>query len=66
MNKGLLACFVVALIFMSGSSSAQFDDARACDNTPVGVGQRELSYVRSDASIDPSLFAEHWRSPLNM
>jgi Putative MetA-pathway of phenol degradation len=57
MNKGLLACFTVAFFCTSGRASAQFNDARAYDNTPVGVSQLELdyTYVRSNASLDPSL-----------
>jgi hypothetical protein len=57
MNKGLLACFALAFFCTPGEASAQFNDARAYDNTPVGVSQFELSYtyVRSNASLDPSL-----------
>jgi hypothetical protein len=57
MNKGLLACFALAIFFTPGETSAQFNDARAYDNTPVGVSQLELdyTYVRSNASLDPSL-----------
>ena len=57
MNKGLLACFALAIFFTPGNASAQFNDARAYDNTPIGVSQLELNYtyVRSNASIDPSL-----------
>ena len=57
MNKELLACFVLALFYAPGKASAQFNDARAYDNTPVGVSQLELSYTyeRSNASVDPSL-----------
>ena len=56
MNKGLLACFLV-FFYIPGKASAQFNDARAYDNTPVGVSQLELdyTYVRSNASLDPSL-----------
>jgi hypothetical protein len=57
MNKGLIACFALAFFCTPGKASAQFNDARAYDNTPVGVSQFELSYtyVRSNASLDPSL-----------
>ena len=57
MNKGLIACFALAFFCTPGKASAQFNDARAYDNTPVGVSQLELSYtyVRSNASLDPSL-----------
>jgi hypothetical protein len=57
MNKGLLACFALAFFCTPGKASAQFNDARAYDNTPVGVSQLELNYayVRSNASLDPSL-----------
>ena len=57
MNKRLLACFALAFFCTPGKASAQFNDARAYDNTPVGVSQLELSYtyVRSNASLDPSL-----------
>ena len=57
MNKGFLACFALAFLYTPGMASAQFNDARAYDNTPVGVNQLELgyTYVRSNASLDPSL-----------
>jgi hypothetical protein len=57
MNKGLLACFALAFFYTPGKASAQFNDARAYDNTPVGVSQLELNYtyLRSNASLDPSL-----------
>jgi outer membrane putative beta-barrel porin/alpha-amylase len=57
MNKGLLACFALALFYTDGEASAQFNDARAYANTPRGVSQVELNYtyVRSNASLDPSL-----------
>jgi hypothetical protein len=57
MNKGLLAYFALAFFCTPGKASAQFNDARAYDNTPVGVSQLELdyTYVRSNASLDPSL-----------
>jgi hypothetical protein len=57
MNKGLLACFALAFLSTPGHAFAQFTDARAYDNTPVGVSQLELDYtfVSSNASLDPSL-----------
>jgi hypothetical protein len=57
MNKGLLACFALAFFYTPGKASAQFNDARAYDNTLVGVSQLELSYTyaRSNVSLDPSL-----------
>ena len=57
MNKGLLACFALAFFYAPGKASAQFNDARAYDNTPVGLSQLELNYtyLRSNASLDPSL-----------
>ena len=57
MNKGLLACFALAFFYAPGKASAQFNDARAYDNTPVGVSQLQLNYTysRSNASLDPSL-----------
>ena len=57
MNKRLLACFALAFCCTPGKASAQFNDARAYDNTPVGASQLELdyTYVRSNASLDPSL-----------
>ena len=57
MNNRLLACFVFAVFCVADKASAQFNDARAYDNTPVGVSQLELSYtyVHSNASVDPSL-----------
>ena len=57
MNKGLLVCFALAFLYTPRKACAQFNDARAYDNTPVGVSQLELdyTYVRSNASLDPSL-----------
>ena len=57
MNNGLLTCFALAFFCTPGKASAQFNDARAYDNTPVGVSQLELNftYVRSNALLDPSL-----------
>ena len=57
MNNRLLTCFVFAVFCIADKASAQFNDARAYDNTPVGVSQLELSYtyVHSNASVDPSL-----------
>ena len=57
MNKRLLSCFALVFFGTPGNASAQFTDARAYDNTPVGVSQVELDYtfVRSNASLDPSL-----------
>ena len=57
MNKRLLACFAIVFLFAPGKASAQFNDARAYNNTPIGVNQLELSYayVHSNASLDPSL-----------
>ena len=57
MNKRLLVCFALAFFYTPGRASAQFNDARAYDNTPVGVSQLELNYayVRSNASLDTSL-----------
>lgn len=67
MNKGLLACFALALFYGPGKASAQFNDPRAYDNTPIGVNQLELSYtyVRSNASVDPSLVIGGARLNLN-
>ena|SRR5215467_2441314 len=57
MNRLQLVCFAFALLCSPHSASAQFNDARAYDNTPVGTNQLELSYahVHSNASLDPSL-----------
>ena len=57
MNQRLLACFVFALLCTPHRALAQFNDARAYDNTPVGTNQLELSYahVHANASLDPSL-----------
>ena len=57
MNKRLLVCFAFAIFVTPATAFAQFNDARAYDNTPVGVSQLELAYtyVRSNASLDPSL-----------
>jgi hypothetical protein len=57
MNYRLLACFALAFFCTPGNASAQFNDARAYDNTPIGVSQLELdySYARSNASLDTSL-----------
>jgi hypothetical protein len=43
MNKGSLASFALAFFCTPGNASAQFNDARAYDNTPVGVSQLELN-----------------------
>jgi hypothetical protein len=53
----LLTCLVFAVFCIADKASAQFNDARAYDNTPVGVSQLELgySYVHSNASLDTSL-----------
>jgi len=57
MNKGSLCCFLLAAFCISDKASAQFNDARAYDNTPVGVNQLELvyTYVHASASVDTSL-----------
>jgi Putative MetA-pathway of phenol degradation len=57
MKKQVLAHVAFALLCMPHRASAQFTDARAYDNTPVGMNQLELSYtqVRSDTSLDPSI-----------
>jgi hypothetical protein len=57
MKKRLLACFALVFSYTRGKAFAQFNDARAYSNTPVGVSQIELdyTYVRSNASLDPSL-----------
>jgi len=57
MNKRLLACLAFAFLYTPHRASAQFTDARAYDNTPVGTNQLELSYayVHANASLDPSL-----------
>src|SRR5215469_6938955 len=56
MNQRLLFCFALAFLYLPHSASAQFNDARAYDNTPVGTNQLELSYahVHTNASLDPS------------
>ena len=56
-NKRLLACFALAFLHTPHRASAQFNDARAYDNTAVGTNQLELSYahVHANASLDPSL-----------
>jgi hypothetical protein len=57
MNKGLVACFALSFLCTPSKTSAQFNAARAYDNTAVGVSQIELNYayVHSNASLDPSL-----------
>jgi hypothetical protein len=46
MNQRLLTCFVFALLYTPDRALAQFNDARAYDNTAVGMNQLELSYAR--------------------
>src|SRR5215467_15682653 len=57
MNRLQLVCFAFALLCSPHSASAQFNDARAYGNTPVGTNQLELSYahVHANASLDPAL-----------
>lgn len=53
----LLAWLVLAFLHISDEACAQFTEARAYDNTPVGINQLELgyAYVHANASIDTSL-----------
>ena len=55
MNK--LIGFVFAFLCIPSTALAQFNDARAYDNAPVGMNQLELSYahVHANASLDSSL-----------
>jgi hypothetical protein len=57
MNQRLLVSLALAYFCTLSKASAQFNDARAYNNTPIGVSQLELdyTYVRSNASLDPSL-----------
>jgi hypothetical protein len=57
MKKRLLACFALAFLYTPHRAWAQFNDARAYNNTPVGMNQLELgyTYVHANASLDPSL-----------
>ena len=57
-KEGLLyGCLILVGICGPSHLCAQFTDAHSYDNTPVGINQFELAYtyVRSNASIDPSL-----------
>jgi hypothetical protein len=67
MNHRLLACFVFTLLYRPHRALAQFNDARAYDNTPVDTNQLELSYthVHTNASLDPSLIIADARLSIN-
>jgi Putative MetA-pathway of phenol degradation len=67
MNKRLIAFFALALIYTPHRTSAQFTDARAYGNTPVGMNQLELSYAyaRANASLDPSVIVANANLNLN-
>ncbi len=68
MRKRLLfACFALAALPFPDAAYAQFTDAHAYDNTPVGTNQLELTYayVRANASLDASLAIEGARLSLN-
>jgi hypothetical protein len=60
MNERLLAYLALVFLCMAQRASAQFNDARAYDNSPVGMNQLELSYsyVHANASLDPSLIID--------
>ena len=46
MNKRLLlACLALAVLYFPNEARAQFNDARAYENTPVGTNQLELRYA---------------------
>ena len=53
----LFALFALAASPFTDQAQAQFTDAHAYDNTPVGTNQIELGYAhaRGDASIDTSM-----------
>jgi len=58
MNRRLLfAGCVLAILHRPEQALAQFTDAHAYDNGPVGVNQLEMDYafVHGNASVDPSL-----------
>jgi hypothetical protein len=67
MNQRLLACFVFTLLYTPHRALAQFNDARAYDNTAVGTNQLELNYahVHANASLDPSLAIADARLNIN-
>ena len=53
----LIALFALTVSSFTNRAHAQFTDAHAYDNTPVGTNQLELgyAYARADASIDTSV-----------
>src|SRR5215831_18273616 len=53
----LLAWLALAVLYFPDRATAQFNDAHAYDNTPVGTNQFEFAYAyaHADASIDASL-----------
>lgn len=55
------------MLLFCTQARAQFNDAHAYDNTPVGTNQLELgyAYARADASIDASLVIEGAHIHLN-
>src|SRR5262249_46191719 len=60
-------CLALAVLHFTDQAQAQFTDAHAYDNTPVGTNQLELgyAYVRGDAAIDSSLVVASARLHLN-
>jgi len=67
MNKRLFACLALAVLYAPNQASAQFNDPRTYENTPVGTNQLELgyAYVHANASIDTSLIISGAQFNLN-
>jgi hypothetical protein len=68
MNRRLVfALCVMAFFHCPPAALAQFTDAHSYDNTPAGVNQVEFGYtfVRANASIDPSLIIAGAKLDLN-
>ena len=62
-----LVCFALAVIHTPDEAWAQFNDARAYVNTPIGLNHLELgyAYVHANASIDSSVIVTGAKLNLN-
>jgi len=63
----VFVCLVLAVLHIPEPLYAQFTDARAYDNAPVGINQFELDYgyARTNTSIDTSLIVAGAELTLN-
>jgi hypothetical protein len=66
-TRRLFVGFALVVAFFPHTIFAQFTEAHNYDNTPVGVNQIEVgyTYVRTNASIDPSLVIADAKFNLN-